>query len=305
MATATSGQQNIRGIDIDKLAKGYAEEDDVLKKFCTVTTTSAREMRWYQKTAGFILPTSPAIVLNAAQNALPTVLEQSWTRVTSYVKKFFVESPLLSDEDIKDTDIDVLATNIHDLTRTIAHTVAMRIYSVVGEITYTSSTGIGSSVGTYSQSVTQTVAAAAAWNAASFTNVDMIKDIMAIKTAIRNYAYDPEGAVLVLTPTQHQQLIDWLISQKGSSIPIFASEQLKTGKVMDLLGTQIVVNLIACSGSIVGFIPQRSATWKSFVPITAAQVPDVGIGTKIRIWEEGECLLTDPKSVCVLTGVGC
>jgi hypothetical protein len=294
-----SGQQNIRGIDIDKLAKGFAEEDIVLKKFVTNTSTGARELRWYQKTAGFITATSPNQINNNAQGALPSILEQSWTRQTSYVKKFIVESPLLSDEDIKDTDIDVLATNIHDLTRAIAHAVDKRIYDVIGEISHT-----GEGTGTYSQVYTNTNAVAAAWNTASFTSVDMIADIMQAKAAIRAYAYDPEGCIAVMTPQQHKYLVDWLITQKGSSIPIFASSKVQDGVVMEFLGVRIVVNLVAVSGSIVMFTPQRSATWKSFVPITAAQVPDVGIGTKIRIWEEGECLLTDPKSVSVITGVG-
>ena len=313
MAYSFSGQQNIRGIDIDKLAKGFAEEDIVLKRFVTVTTTSAREIRWYQKIAGFIAAASPATVGINAPLALPSVLEQSWQRQTSQVKKFFVESPLLSDEDIKDTDIDVLAANIHDLTRAVNHAVDIRIYDILGEIAHTAggtqisgtNNFTGYSSGTYTQVYTQTNAAAAAWSTASFTGVNPIADFMIAKANIRNYAYDPEGAVAVMTPLQHRYLVDWLISNKGSSIPVFASEKVQDGVVMNFLGVRIVVNLVACSGSIVIFVPQRSATWKSFVPITAAQVPDIGIGPKIRIWEEGECLLTDPKSVNVITGLGC
>jgi hypothetical protein len=35
--------------------------------------------------------------------------------------------------------------------------------------------------------------------------------------------------------------------------------------------------------------------------ITATTINDPGIGTKIRVWEEGEAICTDPKSVYVLT----
>ena len=48
-----AGQSDLRGIDIDKMAKGFAEEELVLERFLTVTSTSAREIRWYQKTSGF------------------------------------------------------------------------------------------------------------------------------------------------------------------------------------------------------------------------------------------------------------
>ena len=40
----TSGMAEIRGIDIDKLAKGFADEENILKKFVTVSSTSAREI---------------------------------------------------------------------------------------------------------------------------------------------------------------------------------------------------------------------------------------------------------------------
>jgi len=51
----TSGMQDIRGIDIDKLAKGFADEENDFKNITTLSTTSAREIRWYKKTSGFLL----------------------------------------------------------------------------------------------------------------------------------------------------------------------------------------------------------------------------------------------------------
>ena len=117
-----TGQQNIRGLDIDKVAKGFADELNVFKKFLTNTPTSAREIRWYQKTAGFLtgittsgVTTSP--VGNRSQLALPTVIQVNWTRNTSYVRKYIAESPWISEEDIRDSDPDVLLTTIRDVTR--------------------------------------------------------------------------------------------------------------------------------------------------------------------------------------------
>ena len=45
---------DIRGLDIDKLAKGFADEDNIMKNYVVSSTTSAREIRWYQKTSGFL-----------------------------------------------------------------------------------------------------------------------------------------------------------------------------------------------------------------------------------------------------------
>ncbi len=37
------------------------------------------------------------------------------------------------------------------------------------------------------------------------------------------------------------------------------------------------------------------------MPLQSAIIDDPGIGKKIRVWEEGECLLTDPKAVTLIT----
>ena len=37
------------------------------------------------------------------------------------------------------------------------------------------------------------------------------------------------------------------------------------------------------------------------MPITSVVIDDPGIGKKIRVWEEGVALLTDPKSAHLIT----
>ena len=286
----TSAQAEIRGIDIDKLAKGFADEESIFKSFCVVTPTKAREIRWYQKTAGYLDSTdttgiTASQIANVSQKARPVVVEQSWTRSTSYVRTYFVESPLLSNQDIKDFDIEILAKNVRDLVRAVANQVDARIYDIMTE----SQTAVN----------ILTTASTAGWDAGS--GQDIIKDLMVGKRKIRAERYNPEGAVLFLTPADHQAMLVWLISTKGSSIPSFASEKIKSGIVMEILGLNVVVsaNVVADSCAIV--IPQRACTWKTFVPITSVTINDPGIGTKIRVWEEGEAILTDPKAVHLTT----
>jgi hypothetical protein len=275
----TNAEADIRGLDIQKLAVGFAEEEIILKKYVINATTSAREIRWYQKTAGFLdSPDTTGItashIANTAFKARPVVVEQSWTRQTSYVRKYFVESPLLSEEDIQDSDVDILATNVRDLTRAVAHQVDLRIYSVLTE--------------NDTPSTINTNATNAAWNAASYTGVNIIEDLMEAKMNIRNYGYNPEGAVLLLSPLDHKSLITWLIDGKGSSIPQFSSQRVEDGVVMEILGLKVVVSTIVTADKAVVFVPNLAAKWKSFMPITTAVIEDKGIGRKIRIWEEGE-----------------
>jgi len=288
---ATSGESTIRGLNIDKLAKGFADEELVLQRFVQNASTDAREIRWYQKTAGFLSGTTTdgmtsELIDNVAERARPSVVEQSWTRQTSYVRKYFVESPMISQEDIKDTDIDILATNVRDLVRAVKKRVDVRIYNVLTESLSPSN-------------IETTAASGTGWDDA--TNADPVLDIMNGNQKIRSNSYDTSGMVLYINPIEHKNLIHYLISNKGSSIPNFSSEKVKTGVVMEVLGNNVVVSENATTDYALQFVPQRACTWKSFMGITTAMVDEPGIGKKIRVWEEGEALLTDPKAVHLIT----
>jgi len=288
-------QADIRGIDIDKLAKGFADMEIKLKRFVTNSTTSAREIRWYQKTSGFITGTTTtgitaSPIANVAFGAKPSIAEQSWTRNTSYVRKYFIESPIITNEDIKDSDIDILAGNLRDLVRAVEHQVDARIFSVLAN--GTKGTGYGN---------VNTNATNAPWDTASFTGVDIIEDLMEAKMNLAVDGYESNGAILLVNAQDHKQILTWLISNKGSSIPAFSSQKIETGVVMELLGLQVVVDENVEASAALVFVPQRAVTWKSFTPITSVAINDEGIGTKIRVWEEGEAILTDPNAVNVIT----
>ena len=101
----------IRGLDIDKVVKGFALQEYIFKNDCTVSSMSGDSVRWYQETAADLTATAPAAVANISPLSTFATLEASWTRNTSYVKKFAAEG-FLSMEDIKSTDIDVLARTL-------------------------------------------------------------------------------------------------------------------------------------------------------------------------------------------------
>lgn len=287
----SSGQALIRGLDIDKLAKGFADEAIILKRYVQNTTTSAREMRWYQKTAGVLTGVSTTgltanRIANVGERALPSVVEQSWTRNTSYVRKYFVESPTISMEDIKDSDLDILATNVRDLVRAVSNQVDTRIYDVLTE-------------SLSPVNILTTAAVADGWD--DTVTGDPVKDLLVGKRKIRAQGYDPEGAILYINPIEHENLIHYLISTKGSSIPNFSSEKVQSGTVMNILGLNVVVSQNATTDYALMFVPNRAATWKAFTSISTAVMDEPGIGKKIRVWEEGECLLTDPNAVHLTT----
>ncbi|MFW6172565.1 MAG: hypothetical protein ACOC5T_02365 [Elusimicrobiota bacterium] len=280
----TSGQAKIRGLDIDKVVKGFADESFIFKNLIRQATTSAREIRWYQRTAGILEGTSPADIDNVDFGAQPFSLEQSWTRNTSYVKKYFVESPTISEEDIQDADIDVLAGNLRDLTRAVAYQVDQRIWNVITE--------------NQTADKINTVSSTSPWDGSGQNPID---DIMNAKEKIRNNGYDPDMATLLLSPKDERSLMDWIISEKGANIPSYSNKKVESGAVNSILGLNVRVSTNVTDDYAAVMVGERAATWKQFTPLKSMKIEDPGVGTKIRVLERGECLLTDPKAVTLIT----
>jgi hypothetical protein len=291
---AWAGESTIRGINIQKMLTGFADEDTVLKQYCNVTPTSAREIRWYQKTAGFIAPaTTTGITSNLASNtaarALAPVAAPNVTRNTSYVRKYYMKSELISIEDEADTDVDVLMTMIRDTLRGIGSQVDTRIYNVGTE--------------NLSPSTINTAAAAGTgWDDA--TSGDPIGDILTGLQKIRSNGYKVDSSsrpVLYINTIEHLNLMKFLINTKGSSIPNFSSEQVRSAVVMGILGCDVVVSENATTDYAWLFLPNTAVAWKQFVPLTSEVERVVGVGKIVHVWEEGEALLEHPKASHLIT----
>jgi len=285
----TSAMADIRGIDINKLVEGFAEEGVILKNYCRVMTTTAREMRWFAKTAGFLAsPTTSTITTtligNTSSKSLPVVIEPSYTRTTSYVKKYFASSPLISLEDLKDCDPDVWGDMIKDTARAVNYQIDARIQTVM------TAGGCGTAAATGN-----------GWNVDA--DGDPITDFENAKLSMRIYGYDTSDVIAYMDPINAKWLIRWLINVKGSSIPAFSSDKVSSGRLMELLGVKIVVSQLATADQVTFFIPNKAIIWKEFMPLTSAIINDEGIGKTVRIWAEGEAIRPNPFAVYLLSDV--
>jgi hypothetical protein len=283
----TNAQADIRGINIQKLVEGFAEEGIVLKNYCRVMKTNAREMRWYQKTAGFLTgPTTTAIttslIANTASKALPVAVEPSYTRNTSYVRKYFATSPLITEEDLKDCDPDIWADMIKDGVRAVNYQVDARILTVLDAAGCQTAAATGNG-----------------WNVDA--DGDPIQDFLAAKEAIKAYGYDTSNLVAYMNQAEEKWLIRWLINVKGSSIPGFSSDKVGSGQVIELLGIKIVSSANRPTDTVTVFVPDKAVIWKEFMPTTTAVIDDPGIGKKVRIWCEGEAIRPNPYAVFKIT----
>lgn len=279
-------QAEIRGLDIDKAVKGFALTEYTFKSDCMTSSMSGDSVRWYAETAADLTATDPQKISNISPLSTFGTLEVSWTRNTSYVKKFAAEG-FLSMEDIKSADIDVLARTLLRLTRAVTKAVDQAIYNVLTE----NDTPVN----------INTVATNAAWNTASYTGVNIIEDLLDAKYQMELYNYDTSNVTLYVSPLDYKSMVTWLIDGKGSSIPNFASDKVSTGTVLQLVGINIKISPNVTADKALMLIPQKACTWKSFQDITSRAIEEPGIGTKIRVWEMGVPILTDPRAVTLIT----
>jgi hypothetical protein len=289
----TAGMAEIRGIDINKLVEGFADVDVVLKKYVRVVSTAAREIRWYQKTSGagtgnyLTSPTTTGMttdLIETSMGAMPVAIENSYTRNTSYVKKFFATSPMLSIEDLNDSDPDIWGDIIKDAVRAVNKKVDARILTVLD------AAGCGTAAATGN-----------GWNVDA--DADPVLDFLAAIESIESYGYNAGDLIAYMNPAEKKWLLRWLITVKGSSIPGFSSAKVEGGEVMQLMGVKIVSDPLRPTDTVTIFSPSQAVIWREFMPTTSAVVVEEGIGKTVRVWCEGEAIRPNPYAVFKLTDV--
>lgn len=277
-------EQNIRGLDVDKAVKGFALTNYVFKSMVTVSAMSGDSVRWYQETAADLTATSPSKVANIAPLATFTNLEPNWTRNTSYPRKYGARG-FISLEDLKSADIDIMARTLLRLTRAVIKQVDTRIYNIISESQNPSDIGSGDAVGT-------------GWDDTS--NGNPILDILSGQQFIAENDYDIASGQIWMNPKNHKDLKNFLIVTKGSSIPAFSSEKVRTGVVMNLLGWDVVVSNNVVANSVWMGLPATACTWKTYTDTKADVTEKPGLGKEIVVWEMGEAILTDPKAAFLI-----
>ena len=110
-------------------------------------------------------------------------------------------------------------------------------------------------------------------------------------------SYNTSNLVVWMNPNQKLDLLNYIIDTAGSSIPGFSSQKVQDGVLMSVVGQKIVVSNNVSGGVVLQIVPKQVATGKTFTPLQAVIKQEPGIGSKIRIWEDGEILLTDPNAL--------
>jgi len=289
----TAGQIDIRGVDIDKISKDMLDEATIFKNEVTVESTPSREIRWYQKTSGYLTGTSVTAgtlkIGDIPYGARPFILEQSWTRNTSYVKKYFVESPTIDMEDETDNDVQVFMRNTEDLTNAVAYDNDGDIWDVASE--------------NVTPSNINSVTATAAWDAAS--GQDPYEDIQEAEQKIREQTKEKvKNLKLYLSAKGYKDLKVWIVSVKGSAIPGLSSKIAENGVLQEFDGKPVIVSENVTADYAMVADLKKAVIYKEFMPLTTRIIEGgelTGIGRKIRCWMHGIALLVRPKYVALIS----
>lgn len=295
---ATSGEATIRGIDINKVAIVYGEEESILINFVSKMSTSAREMRYYTKASGFLdAQTTTGITGSAISNAaerskLPKV-RQEWTRSSAYVKLFKAESEMISIEDIKDNDVDIFNTHLRDIVRAVVNQRDIHIYSKFIEADAATPTTPNPT------NILTTAAVADGWD--DLVTGNPIFDLMKGNQKIRSAGNKTSDIVAYMNPIEHLNLVNYIVSVKGSSIPMMADDGAKSGVVGTVAGNKIVVSENATTDYVLQFIPNSAVVYREFMPLQTAVVHEPLVGKTIRVATEGVAYIQDPNKIHLIT----
>ena len=284
----TAGQALIRDIDITKGAMAEFEEALIFKSLISSAPTKSREIKYWVKTSGYLTLTAPAKLSNIAPGARPFVAETSWTPTTVYSIKYMLDSPMINMEDESDSEVQVFRDNAKDVVEAIANDVDGDIWDVISE--------------NQSADLINAVAANAPWAAAS--GQDPFEDIMQAKMEIRQETKRSiRNGVLLLNAQGEKDLLVWLVSTKGSSVPNFASEKVGTGTIDNFAGLKVVVSEnVTATFAFVGDLKQ-AAEYRTFKSLQTWIITEEGIGRKIRVSMNGKAILKKPKFCALITGV--
>jgi len=283
------GESDIAGIKVQEFLTGFEDEDIVLKGLCRQSTTPTRQFVWMQKTAGYISPVTTSgmtlnLIVGAGQRGLSPVVEQTFTRNTSNVRDYSAVSELITNSDEKDVTVDILGIMLKDTLISVGSQVDTRIYNI-GTESLSPST------------ILSTAAVGTGWD--DTANGNPILDLLVGIRKIRQNRFvisSLRKGVLYINSIEHQHLMNFLISVKGSSIPSTASELLVKGAVMSILNLDVVVSENATTDNAWIFIPGVTVCWTTFIGLSSEVEKIVGKGKKVHVWEEGEATLENPKS---------
>lgn len=280
----TVGQADIRGENIDKVVKGFALESYKMKQVCLVQSSSNWQETYYKESSAELSgsATWEGNLKTVSRLANFPYLEPSWTKTSAYMQKHAGEG-FISWEDKTTNAIDVVARTLLRISRAIALSVDRAIYAAI-----TADANVN------------TAAASATWDSTTVADRDPIYDILLGIQYITEDNYDPlANGYLLLSPKDYTNLIR---NSKVINNPSFkTADVVSNGVVGQICGLKIIRSPAVDADEAAIVCGQLAVSWKSAAGLQTDTTYDPGVKYRIRAWEVGVAMVTNPEAIHIIT----
>jgi hypothetical protein len=279
----------IRKEVIDSMVKQTAERSYKFKQACAVVPTDAWKTTFFREDPTILSGQSGNSINGIPRGANFPQMTVKWEEVTARIVKYGAEDNIPW-EDLISGDIAVQSRIIIKLTEGVVKAVDDAIWN---SLTQTLNTETPLRISSYAIAATGKF-----WNSASAA---IIEDLMNASRIIAEKNYDTNDLICFVSPADKVAIMSYLAA-KGAQFPSIATSVAENGKLGTLAGIQLVVsNSVSASYALV-VKPKTAATWKELVSLRSTTVEDPYRSLKIRVVEEGICMLTDPAAICLIKG---
>ncbi|MAH49109.1 hypothetical protein CMI37_25010 [Candidatus Pacearchaeota archaeon] len=281
MADST-GMADLRAENVSKVVVGFALQEYRLKSLCMVQSSNSWKETYQKETATELTGGTGSTVKGIPRLANFPYGEVTWTEASSRLVKHGMDA-VISWEDAKTNEIDVIARTLLRVARAVASSVDLDIYSA-----FTTDNG-------------NTVATGAAWDAAVVADRDPIQDILnGIKLiSIDNYDALGGSGFLLLNPTDYANLLGNANVRNAGQF--YTDDVTRNGRVGKLLGLNVIVSNSVDADEAAIVIANEACTWKSAADLKVTSTEDAGVKWTIRAWEVGVAQVKNPNAICIIT----
>lgn len=282
------GQAGLRAENIERIVKGFALQQYVVKNLVMVQSSQSWQESYYQETAADLTGGLGSAVKGVPRLAAFPYGQVTWTKKSSYLLKHGMEG-VISWEDAITNNIDVIARTLLRIARAVVKSVDTDIWNVISENQ--------SAVLVNSLAIT----AGEEWDSATVANRDPIQNILnAMKLIMEdNYDIHNGNGFLLLSPKDYANLLGNANVKNAGQF--YTDDVTRNGRVGKILGLKVFVsNTVTADYAMVG-IMKECATWKEAIPLTVRTIEDPGVKWTIRAWEIGVTQLTNPEALCLIS----
>jgi len=281
----TIGEIDIRAENIERAVKGFANKLYKLDQILLKENSKSDSESYYRETSTPLSAGGNRDINGVARGALPPELHPSWTKVTTYNRKFMGKA-LIFYEDLLTNAISTQARTAFRIAEAIVNSKDTYIYAQLTAATSTS--GV--------------VSASDDWDSATIANRDPMGDILIGIGAMTTNNYDVlQNGYLLLKPVDYASL---LRNTKIINNPSFkTADVVSNGRVGQIAGLTIIQSTNVDADECMIVMGNRAATWKGVVGLQSAITKHPGVSIEITAWEMGHIQITDPQALYTITNI--